>query len=266
MILDQRRREILDVLEERGFASLQELVVAVGASESTVRRDLDSLDGDGRIRRTRGGAVAISSASSEPRDTGEVLAAEPTEPTPHLMEKRAIGKAVARLLQPGETVLLDGGSTTLEVAKTLGSQPMQVVTNSLPVVNLLFGRPNIELLMLGGLLYPKTGVALGALTDAALEQFRVQTLILGCGGVRDAAIYNQNSLLVEAERRMLDAADRRILAADSSKFGHAELVPLCELERIDCLVTDDGLPDHWRSRITDAGVDLVLAAEGSSRK
>ena len=260
MILDQRRREILDVLRDRGYASLHDLVEAVGASESTVRRDLDSLHGEGSVKRTRGGAMFVSPADDGSPPASPGVSAPVTAASPHAAAKAAIGRAAAKLIEPGQTVLIDGGTTPLEVARHLASRRVQVVTNSLPVVNALFGQPSVDVVMLGGLVSPKTGVALGAITDAALETFRVPTLVFGCGGVRDDAIYNQNSLLVEAQRRMLDAADRRILVADSSKFGHAELVRLCSLDRVDRLVTDDGLSEEWRSRIEDAGIALTIAS------
>lgn len=275
MILDRRRREILDVLRDRGYASLQELVAEIGASESTIRRDLESLDTEGAIRRMRGGAMLTANHAGSP--PGEMTESghsgdlgDAATVVRQLEQKRAIGRAAAAVIDSGQTVLIDGGSTTLEVARSLidraGDQARpgyQVVTNSLPVVELLFGRPPFDVVMLGGLLDPKTGVALGPITDAAIETFRVQTLVLGCGGVRGDALYNRNSLLVDVERRMLDAADCRILVADSSKFGHAELVRLCTLDRIDRLVTDDGLPDHWRKRIAESGVDLCIAASSA---
>lgn len=262
-----RHHEILSLLEERGFVALQELVSEIGVSESTIRRDLDSLCSDGRLRRTRGGAIPVmSEARTQPviEPSGRVPSSENFPGLPgsghERQAKGAIGRAAARLVGPGETVLLDGGSTTLEVARCLRNQPVQVVTNSLPVVNLLFGCDDVEVVMLGGLLYPRSGVALGAMTDAALEQFRVQTLLIGCGGVREDGLYNQNSLLVDAERRMLDAADRRVLVTDSTKFGHAELVRLCGLERIDQLVTDDRLPSTWRSLLEAAGIAVTLVS------
>src|ERR1700709_2327956 len=109
MILDQRREEILQLIEVNGFVSLQELVNKLGASESTVRRDLEYLDGIGQVRRTRGGAAY----------TGESLTPFDERRGRETTEKEKIGKAVAELIQPGETILLDGGTTTLEVARSL---------------------------------------------------------------------------------------------------------------------------------------------------
>ena len=129
MLLDQRRDSILNIVESKGFVSLQEIVDLVGVSESTVRRDLEQLERIGQIRRTRGGAAYV----------GESLTTFDERRGRALAEKQRIGKRAAELIGSGETILLDGGTTTLEVARNLAGKSLQVVTNSLPIVNLLVG-------------------------------------------------------------------------------------------------------------------------------
>lgn len=249
MLLDQRRDNILEIIESQGFVSLQELSERLRASESTVRRDLEHLDRIGQIRRTRGGAAYIG----ESLTTFDERRQQATE------EKQRIGRRAAELVESGETVLLDGGSTTLEVAKSLVGKTLQVVTNSLPIVNQLVGAASIELIYLGGYLYPKTGVALGALTVSALKQIHARRLIMSTGGITAAGLFNSNSLLVEAERQMIAAVDEVIVVADSGKLGHSELTHLAPLEDIDRLVTDSAITDEWRRIVTDHGVELIVA-------
>lgn len=249
MLVDQRRGHILKTIESQGFVSLQELVDLLGASESTVRRDLEHLDRIGQIRRTRGGAAYV----------GESLTAFDDRRGRAVAEKQRIGRKAADLVQSGETVLLDGGTTTLEVARHLAGKSLQVVTNSLPIVNLLVGAPEIELLFLGGYLYPKTGVALGALTVSALKQVHVRRFIMSTGGITSAGLFNSNSLLVESERQMMEAADEVIVVADSSKLGHSELAQVCPLSRVHKLVTDAGITDEWRDVLRQHSVEVVTA-------
>ncbi|HVJ67789.1 MAG TPA: DeoR/GlpR family DNA-binding transcription regulator, partial [Caulifigura sp.] len=173
MLLDQRRDVILQLIQRQGFATLQSLSDATGASESTLRRDLELLDRNGQIRRTRGGAAYV----------GESLTPFEVRRNQASAEKQRLGRRTAELIQPGETVLLDGGTTTLEVARNLAGKSLQVVTNSLPIVSVLAGAPEIELIFLGGYLYPKTGVTLGPLTTAALERMKVRRLVLSAGGL-----------------------------------------------------------------------------------
>lgn len=249
MLVDQRRGNILKSIESHGFVSLQQLVDQLGASESTVRRDLEHLDRIGQIRRTRGGAAYV----------GESLTTFDDRRGRAVAEKQRIGRKAAELVQPGETVLLDGGTTTLEVARHLMNQALQVVTNSLPIANLLVGAPEIELLFLGGYLYPKTGVALGSLTVSAVRQVHARRLIMSTGGITAAGLFNSNSLLVESERQMMEAADEVIVVADSSKFGHSELAHLCPLSRVHKLVTDAAITDDWRERLGANGVEVITA-------
>ena len=252
MLLDQRRDSILQVIEQQGFVSLQELVTRLGASESTVRRDLEYLDGIGQIRRTRGGAAY----------TGESITPFEERRATAIPEKQRIGRVVADLISPGETILLDGGTTTLEVARCLAGKLLQVVTNSLPIANLLAQQPSIELILIGGYLYPRTGVALGPLAAAALAELNVPRVIMGTGGITEKGLFNSNTLLVECERLMLQAAEEVWVVADSSKFGRSALAHLCELSKVTRIIVDGGLSEHWRGVIQDAGIELTLAETG----
>ena len=249
MILDQRRDEILQAIEQQGFVSLQELVTRLKASESTVRRDLEYLDGIGQIRRTRGGAAY----------TGESITPFEERFQRASREKQTIAKVVADLILPGETILLDGGTTTLEVARELVGKALQVVTNSLPIANLLAQQPNIELILIGGYVYPKTGVALGPLAESALREVHVPRVIMGTGGITEKGLFNSNTLLVECERLMLEAAEEVWVVADSSKFGKSALAHLCELSKVTRMIVDAGLSDSWREIIHGIGIELTIA-------
>lgn len=250
MLVDQRRESILEVAENNGYVSLQQLVEEVGASESTVRRDLEYLERIGQIRRTRGGAAYVGESLSTFEDRRS-RAAE---------DKQRIGRKAAELINSGETIILDGGTTTLEVARHLTGKSLQVVTNSLPTVNLLVGASNIELIYLGGYVYPKTGVALGSLTVEALKGIHARRLVMSAGGITEAGLFNSNSLLVETERQMMQAADEVIVVADSGKLGHSELARLCPLDDIDRLVVDAGITEEWKRIVMEHGIELLIAS------
>lgn len=236
MITDERRDKILRIAEESGFVSLQRLVAEVGVSESTVRRDLEFLDAQGHLHRTRGGAAFA----------GDSLTDFDVRQNRSSLEKRMIAQRMAELILPGETVLLDGGTTTLEVARYLDGKPLQVVTNSLPIATSLMNQPGVELIFIGGYVYPKTGVALGDQAVAALKNINVSRLVMSAGGVTSDGLFNSNALLVETERQMIEAAKHVTLVADSSKFGQRALSHLCPLDAVNEIVTDSGLPEEWR--------------------
>ncbi|HUQ67966.1 MAG TPA: DeoR/GlpR family DNA-binding transcription regulator [Planctomycetaceae bacterium] len=248
MLLDQRRDEILQLIEKQGFVSLQELVERLGASESTVRRDLERLDEIGQIRRTRGGAAYI----------GEHLTPFEERGITAQSEKQRIAKAVAEQIEPGDTVLLDGGTTTLEVARSLIGKSLQVVTNSLPIANLLVNQPTIELILIGGYLYPRTGVALGSIAAAALQGLHVRRVIMSAGGITERGLFNSNTLLVDCERQMFDAAEDVWGVADHTKFGRTALAHLCPLSTVHRYFVDSGLDHKWRETIRNAGSELTI--------
>lgn len=249
LLPDQRRQIILQNVEKAGIVSLQRLAELVAASESTVRRDLESLEETGQIRRTRGGAAY----------SGESLATLDDRSRQSLPEKQAVGKAAAALVESGEAVLLDGGTTTLEVARHLAGKSLQVVTNSVPVVNLLGNQPQIELVLIGGYVYPKTGVALGPMAVDALKKLHVRRLFMSVGGITERGLFNSNSLLVETERAMLDTAEEVVVVTDSSKLGHSALAHLCPLDRVQRIVVDAGLTPEWKKKLEKAGMNVVVA-------
>ena len=251
MLLDERRTHILQVIESQGFVSTQQLQEQFKASESTIRRDLEYLDGIGQIRRTRGGAAYVGESLST-FDERRSLAIE---------QKRRIARAAADLIESGDAVLLDGGTTTLEVARQLGGKTLQVVTNSLPIINLLVNQPQIELMMIGGYLYPKTGVALGQLAVAALQNINVRRLIMSVGGITEKGLFNRNALLVETERQMIEAADEVIVVTDSGKLGHSALAHLCSLDTVNRIVVDAGISTEWKESLEAVGIEVIVVAD-----
>ncbi len=251
MLAEPRRRMLLELIATRGFATLEELVRLLGVSESTVRRDLEALDASGAIKRTHGGAVTSAEVRAMPALEDRMATAA--------TEKRAIGRTAAALVDDGETVLLDGGTTTFEVARALLGRPVQVVTNSIPIANLMSSSKQADVILIGGYVSPRTGVAMGPLAVEMMRGIRVRKAILGAGGIVAEGVYNSNVLLVETERQMMECAQEVVIVADHTKFGRLSLSKLCSLDAIDTVVVDDALPDAFRPLLADAGVTLHVA-------
>ena len=246
-----RRSRLLDLIRVRGFAALEELVRELGVSESTVRRDLDALEEQGSAKRTHGGVLY---AGGMPR-----LAEFDERQPANWAAKRAIAAKAAELIGDGETVLLDGGTTTYEVARLLVGRSLQVVTNSLPVANLFASESRSDLVLLGGYVSPRTGVCLGPYANELLGRLHVTTTVLSAAGIAEEGLFNAHLLLAETEQAMLRAAGRVMVVADSSKFGRKSLTLVAPLAEIDAFVSDDGLAPDWRSRIVASGSELVIA-------
>ena len=253
MIVEERRQRVLDLVSERGFVALGELAKAVNASESTVRRDLSYWHQQGLIERTHGGAVL--------KDGEHPLPSLEERSARELDEKRLIARAAAARIRDGDAVLLDGGTTTLEVARLLVGRPLQIVTNSLPIANLFASSRETDLVMLGGYVYPRTGVALGPLTIRMMEDVHVHQTVMSTGGITAKGLFNSNMLLVETERQMMRCADEVVVVADHTKIGKQTLAFLCELDAIDTLIVDRGIAPGQRRLIEPSGVRLVVAGE-----
>jgi len=254
MLVEERRQRVIDLVSERGYIALADLAKELQASESTVRRDLDYLDQQGFVKRTHGGAVF--------QGEGGTLPALEERSQRELDEKRQIAAAAAARIQDGDAILLDGGTTTLEVARLLVGRRLQIVTNSLPIANLFASSRETDLVILGGYVYPKTGVALGPLTVRMMDDVHVQQTILSVGGVTAKGLFNSNLLLVETERAMMRCADEVAVVADHTKIGRQALAFLCELREIDTLIVDAAITDEQRKMI-DPDVRLIVAGEQS---
>lgn len=251
VISDERRQRLVELIAERGFVNMAALVERLGVSESTVRRDLAQLDEEGLVKRTHGGAVFISDRFSVLNFAARQASAQ--------AEKRAIGRKVAELIRDDEVILINGGTTTHEVARHLLGRPMRVVTNSLPIANLFSAAPEIELTVVGGYLYPRTGVTMGPVARNSLEAVHANKAVMGCAGVTSEGYFNANALMVEVEQQMMACADEVVMVVDSSKFGRRALARICELGQIDYVICDDALDERWAEAMRAAGVKLVLA-------
>lgn len=254
-LAESRRSRLLELVRRWGFAPLSELADVLDVSESTIRRDLDVLEESGSAKRTHGGVYYTGPSPQLPHFDRRQAA--------QLEQKRLIAQRAAGLIEEGDTVLLDGGSTTYELARLLIDRALQIVTNSLPVANLFTASERADLVVIGGNVDTRTGVSLGPYANGMLAGLTARRAVLSISGVNDHGFYNSNLLLVGTEQAMMRAADEVILVADSSKFGHSSLTLLCGLSEIDTLVVDNGISAAWQDRIREAGVRLVLAGPDS---
>ena len=256
---EERQKRIEEHLMKVEFASLDELSELVDASVSTVRRDVSLMESKGAICRTHGGARLANPKSDEYTFS--------TRDTHQLAEKEAIGKACADLISPNQTVIIDAGTTCYHAARYLEAKTPQVFTNSLPVVNLYSAANKLEVVVSGGVIYPRLGVLVGPLAVEAFSKVRADVAIMSCGGITAEGITNSHGLLIEIQLAMINAARRVIFCIDSSKFGRQSISKLCDLDVIDSVVTDAGAPAEFlemlrrrKIHVTVAGSDVIEAA------
>ncbi len=251
MTAEERKHRLENYLQRVEFASLEELARHVKTSVSTVRRDLTTLEAGGNLRRTHGGARILS-----PKTDEFAFAARDTQ---QLLEKEAIGKACAKIIGANQSVIFDAGTTVFHVASQLGEKASHIVTNSLPVANHFASASKVEVILTGGVIYPRLGVLVGPMTVEAFSKMRADVAVMSAGGITLEGITNSHALLIDIQRAMLKAAQKIILCLDHTKFGRASVSQLCGLDMIDVVVTDSQAPRKFIQALRANGVEVVVA-------
>jgi len=253
MLATERQQLILDLLAERGSVIVTDLVARFDVSEMTIRRDLDLLERKGLLRRVHGGAVLDRGRSYEPPFLAR--SAEFQE------QKARIGKAAADLVKNGDSITLDVGTTTLEVARGLmGKNNLTIITPCFQIAAVLAETPGIRLILTGGILRPGELSLVGHLAERVFQEFFTDRLFLGAAGVDfDAGLteYNLEDTLVK--KAMLRSAKEIILVVDSSKFNKVAFTAIAPLSTVDRIVTDSGLDPAVRARLRDENIEVLIA-------
>lgn len=249
---EERQAKIEAYLFKAEFASLEELAKDLGVSTSTVRRDLAALEVNKTIRRTHGGARTLQPPKSDEfvfnvRDTHQVG------------EKELIGEACAALIQPGQNVIIDSGTTCFHVAKRLDDKVAQIITNSLPVANLFSGSNRHEVHLSGGVIYPRLGTLVGPHAVDTFSRMHADVAILSGSGISEDGIYNSHALLVDIQRAMIAGAAKVIFCIDHTKFDRRSTFFLCDFSDVDVVVTDAQAPEPLVAALRAKGIEVVVA-------
>lgn len=255
MHAEQRERLILEAIEASGFITYRDLEARLDASPATIRRDLTRLEKAGAIVRVHGGAKSVADGRAAH------LAGTPFEQsiTQNLACKQAIGRAAAALCAPGEAVMIDGGTTTLQMCPHLDGLDLQVLTNSLHIIEALLPQPGTRLLVPSGVIFREQNIILAPHGEESMPRFHAPKLFMGAAAVGAQGVMQQDVILVGAERRLIDRAEQLILLVDSSKFRSTSGAIVCELDEVDVLVTDSGIAPEMADMVRRAGVELIIA-------
>jgi DeoR/GlpR family transcriptional regulator of sugar metabolism len=244
----QRRQEIVQAVRD-GATHVADLAAAFEVSEMTVRRDLRALAREGKIERVRGGA--LNSANEPPFEETVVERFD---------AKDRIGAAAAALVEDGQTVMIDIGTTTLQAARHLHGRGITVVTSSLAVYEELVPDPAVELLLPGGLVRRNYRSLVGVLAEDTLRQLKADICFLGTSAIDvDLGVWDSTLVEVPIKRAMIAASDCVALLADAEKFSAAGLVRVCDATAIDHVVTDRPLPAAYQRAIVDNGIEVTTA-------
>ena len=251
----ERYRLILAEVAERPVITVAQIAGLTGASEATIRRDINALHVKGRLRRVRGGAEALN-----PRQTvgiaGRTFAVNEVV---NLSNKRAIARAAVELCDDGESIIINGGTTTFQMAHFLASRRMQILTNSFAMAEHLLRHSKNTITLPGGAIYRDQSIVLSPFENDVTRTFYARRMFMSAQGVSQLGIMEADPLLIQAEQKLINQADELVLLADSSKFASRSSLILCPLERLHTVITDNGVSLETAKMIEGRGIALIIA-------
>ena len=254
----ERHRIILSAVQDRPVATVPDLCSMTGASEATTRRDIATLHLQKRLRRIRGGAEAISPApitglATRPYSVSETIATR---------QKQAIARAAVALCDDGDSIIVNGGTTTFQMVHPLAGRRLQVFTNSFPIAEHLLKHSKNTITLSGGTIYREQKIILSPFDNDVTRNVWARRMFMGAQGLSPIGLMEGDPLLIQAEQKLIGQADELIVLVDSSKFANRSSLVLCPLARIDTVITDEGIPDKAAAMLEAADVTLIVAPSG----
>ena len=255
MLETERHDIILRLVKQQRVANTHELCEATGASEATIRRDLSKLEEAALIRRVHGGAELAETAVTDNQSYGEVPFAY--RKGYRLEEKVRIARYAAGLCAADETIIIDGGSTTFQMAPFLTETGCRVITNSFGIAELLLKNGNNRVIIPGGIVYKNSELILDPFQGGFYANYAASKAFMGVGGIGPKGLTNTDPQLIQAERMMIDHSEEVIILADSSKFETTGTLFLCGFETISMIITDTGINEEQRTLAESRGVSVI---------
>ncbi len=251
----KRHQKILELYNSSNFYRLDEIASALDISLSTARRDVEALQRLGYLVRTHGGAALVADSVGLPYVFAERKNSMENE-------KIAIGRLASEMVNVGESIIIDGGTTSFQVARhLLDRDNIQIVTNSQPVVSLLSDKKNIQLISTGGIFHHNAGVYLGTYAQDLLKNVHVSKTFIGVAGISENGFYDNDPMLVDIRRQMMESSSEVYIVADHTKFNRKSMVRICQLSAVKAIITDQ-MPqdcDDLLEEIADSGLEIISA-------
>ncbi|MCX7720046.1 MAG: DeoR/GlpR family DNA-binding transcription regulator [Dictyoglomus thermophilum] len=253
MLPEERRTKILELLEKERGVKVSDLVKIFNVTGATIRRDLETLEKEGLLKRTHGGAVLPHSFSFEPLYI--------TKKRQNLKEKQAIGKVAAELINDGESVFIETGSTTLQIAKNIKHKhDVTVITNSIEVARELLSARGVEVILTGGLLRKETVALIGPLAERVLKEFRVDKVFLGISGIIPSkGMYTASIAEAQIKKLIIEMGREIIGVSDHSKFGKECFAFVAPTKAMNKIIVDEKVPTHYIDELKNQGVEVIIA-------
>jgi len=253
----RRHKRLLKLLDEQGEATAEELMAWLPASAATVRRDLAWLAAHQQLIRLRGGARRLPRGSETPVSSLRSQAFRDASGR-QVAEKRAIARQAAGLCHPGDTVIINGGTTTFLMAEFLPPRGLRVLTNSFLLAERLLSGSEHEVILPGGSVYREQNVIVSPFENDVAQHHYASTMFMSAHGLSALGLMESDPLLVQAERRLIQQAEKLVVLADHTKFERRTGLVLCGLDRVNCLITDSAAPDAVVQWLEQQGLRVVV--------
>jgi DeoR/GlpR family transcriptional regulator of sugar metabolism len=255
MLEKERHNLILKLAEERSIVSVVDLLDLLGASEATIRRDINALAERGEVKRIRGGAEAVR-PRHQPHLVGMPFAMNQDVSVP---QKRAIARAAAALIAPGESIIINGGTTTYALVEFLENSDLDILTNSFPIAAKLLATSRNRITLPGGTIFREQNIVLSPFENDTVASFWGNKLFVGCYGLNRFGMMEADPLIVQAQTKLLKRCEHVIVMADSSKLRRKSAMIVAGLDRIQTIVTDDGARPEELEDFRSAGIKVIVA-------
>jgi len=257
MLENQRHQLILDILAEHRFASVGALSEQLNSSEATIRRDITKLAKAEKLKKIRGGAESLVPDHVEHRLPPLKGSAFLVSREQNTEAKRRIAEKAVELCEDGESIIINGGSSTFMMGEFLARRHLNILTNSLYLAHYLMENSDNQITLPGGEIYRRQGIILSSFENDTIQHYHARKMFMGTPGIGEFGVMESDPLLIRSEQKLLKQAEKLIVLADSSKLGKGSNFIFEQLSTVDILITEKEADESLLRHFDDAGIDII---------
>ena len=255
MLEKHRQQLIIEILDKGQFASVRSLTKQLNASEATIRRDITKMSKRGEIKKIRGGAEAVNSDQNKARISSTLFNDDRTKQTE---TKKLIARRAVELCSDGDSIIINGGSSTFMMGEYLCALQINILTNSFVLANYLSENSHNQISLPGGEIYRDQGIILSSYESDTTENYRSKMMFMGTPGISEFGVMESDPLLIRSEQKLKKQTEKLVILADSTKLGQQSNFIFCPLNEVDILITDSNADEKLIKRFEGNGIEVLL--------
>jgi DeoR family ulaG and ulaABCDEF operon transcriptional repressor len=255
MLEKHRQQLIVNILEQRQFASVRSLTQLLNASEATIRRDITKMSNRGEITKIRGGAESISKMKKKKNISSSSFILDKTK---NAKTKKLIAKRAVELCANGDSIIINGGSSTFMMGEYLDKLQLNILTNSFVLANYISENSTNQVSLPGGEIYREQGIILSSYESDTTENYRGTMMFMGTPGIGEFGVMESDPLLIRSEKKLKKQTDKLVILADSTKLGQQSNFIFCPLTEVDILITDSNANPKLIKTFEEQNIDVIV--------